>query len=70
MKPEVAAAEFEKFLALRALESSRLTAEQVLSAMLAFYRDERAEGCRFERDADMLLYDWGTYNWGRANSSS
>jgi hypothetical protein len=64
MKPEVAAAEFEKFLAQRALESSRLTAEQGLSAMLAFYRDERAEGCRFERDADMHLYEWGTDNWG------
>jgi hypothetical protein len=65
MKPETAAAEFEKFLAQRALDRTRLTAEQGVPAMLAFYRDERAEGCGFESDADMLLYEWGTYDWGR-----
>jgi hypothetical protein len=65
MKSDAAEAEFEKVLAQRALDRTRLTAEQGVPAMLAFYRDERAEGCRFERDADMLLYEWGTYNWGR-----
>jgi hypothetical protein len=65
MKPETAETEFEKVLAQRALDRTRLTAEQGVPAMLAFYRDERADGCRFEDDADMLLYEWGTYNWGR-----
>ena len=32
--------------------------------MLAFYRDVRAEGCDLARDGDMLLYQWGTYDWG------
>jgi hypothetical protein len=64
MKPEAAATEFEKFLAQRALDRTRLTAEQGVPAMLAFYSDERADGCRFDRDADMLLYEWGTYDWG------
>jgi hypothetical protein len=58
MKTDAAEAEFEKVLAQRALDRTRLTAEQGVPAMLAFYRDERAEGCRFERDADMLLGSW------------
>ena len=65
MKPETAEIEFEKLLAQRALDRTRLTSEQGVAAMLAFYRAERAEGCSFERDADMLLYEWGIYNWGR-----
>lgn len=65
MKPETAQVEFEKVLTQRALERTRLTAKEGVPAMLAFYRDERADGCSFDRDADMLLYEWGTYDWGR-----
>jgi hypothetical protein len=65
MKPETAEVEFENVLTQRSLDRARLTPEQGVAAMLAFYRDERAEGCRFERDADMLLFEWGVYNWGR-----
>src|SRR5258708_2339438 len=65
MKPEKAEVEFEKVLSQRALERTRLTAEQGVAAMLAFYGNERAEGCRFDSDADMLLYEWGTYDWGQ-----
>lgn len=60
MKPETAATEFVDFMARRGLVRMDLTAEQGLPAMLAYYREERAEGCSFEQDADMLLYQWGT----------
>jgi hypothetical protein len=33
--------------------------------MLAYYAEERAEGCSFEGDRDMLLFQWGTYDWGK-----
>jgi hypothetical protein len=33
--------------------------------MLDFYRDERVEDCKIEDDGDMLLYQWGTYDWGQ-----
>ena len=32
--------------------------------MLSFYREVRAERCRIDKDGDMLLYQWGTYDWG------
>jgi hypothetical protein len=65
MKPETAATEFVEFMARRALIRDDLTAEHGVPAMLAYYQEERAEGCNFEHDADMLLYEWGTYDWGR-----
>jgi hypothetical protein len=65
MKPETAATEFVEFMARRALVRADLTAQQGVPAMLAYYKEERAEGLSFENDADMLLYEWGTYDWGR-----
>jgi hypothetical protein len=65
MQPENAAIEFVELMLQRGLDRASLTVEQGVSAMLAFYRDVRADGCSFESDADMLLYQWGTYDWGR-----
>lgn len=33
--------------------------------MLAFYGDVRAEGCDLAHDGDMLLYQYGTWDWGK-----
>jgi hypothetical protein len=65
MKPETAATEFVEFMARRALIRDDLTAEHGVPAMLAYYQEQRAEGCSFEHDADMLLFEWGTYDWGQ-----
>jgi len=32
--------------------------------MLDFYRHQRADDCDPEADGDMLLFQWGTYDWG------
>lgn len=41
-----------------------LRLQSTIAAFFDFYRDERAEGCDVHDDADMLLFDWGTYDWG------
>jgi hypothetical protein len=33
--------------------------------MTSFFRDVRAEDCDRASDGDMLLYQWGSYDWGR-----
>lgn len=43
---------------------NELNADQAVTVMLDFYRDQRAEDCDLEADGDMLLYQWGTYDWG------
>jgi hypothetical protein len=35
-----------------------------LERMLAFYGEVRADDVDLETDGDMLLFQWGTYDWG------
>lgn len=35
-----------------------------IESMLAFYRSSRVRGCDLESQGDMLLFQWGTYDWG------
>jgi hypothetical protein len=51
---------FELYLAKRALLIKGLRPAQGADAMCDFYRDVRAAA-----NSDMLLYQWGTYDWGQ-----
>src|SRR4030095_8848869 len=44
-----------------------LTPSDGIEAMLNFYSDVRAEGCLLD-GGDMLLYQWGVFDWGEAKS--
>ena len=41
-----------------------LRVQTAVDAMLDLYRNERADDCSIEEDGDMLLFQWGTYDWG------
>ena len=41
-----------------------LAPAQGVDSMIAFYRDERVIECELNTDADMLLFEWGTHDWG------
>lgn len=64
MKPEDAQEDFEQRIEESGTDLSDLTLAQGVRLMLDFYRDTRAEGCSLDDDGDMLLYQWGTYDWG------
>jgi hypothetical protein len=53
---------------LKSLKDQRVdyqvSPDAAFRALLAFYRDERASGCNVDEDADMLLFQWGIYDWG------
>lgn len=61
MKPQNAEREFRAFLLRRGTSLERLDAPVGLNAMVAFYREVRGQGLRFEHDQDMLLFQWGCY---------
>ena len=61
MKPQDADTEFRAFLLRRATSVEGLDALAGLDAMVAFYREVRGQGLRFEYDEDMLLFQWGCY---------
>jgi hypothetical protein len=54
-----------RFKALLSERSNGDQPEGIVACMLDFYRDERVADCRIEDDGDMLLYQWGTYDWGQ-----
>ena len=50
---------FLEFLRDRGEHLALLTPETGPAALIAFYREVRAHGCRFEDDQDSLLFQWG-----------
>jgi hypothetical protein len=64
MKPRSARKQFLLVVEKAGKSLARLTPAEGVALMLDFYRDERAEGCPIDEDGDMLLFQWGTYDWG------
>jgi len=46
-----------------AIPIDRLTTRQGINALLAFYADQPADGVNMDEDGDMLLFQWGVYNF-------
>jgi len=65
ISPEAARDAFVSFLETRKLDLSDLSLRDGIAAMLDFYRDVRATGLDLSKQDDMLLFQWGTYDWGR-----
>jgi hypothetical protein len=60
---ENALQEFEAFLSRRGLAVATLSVGSGSAAMLDFYQDHRPAECAQISDGDMLLFQWGTYDW-------
>ena len=61
---EDALQEFQAFLNRRGLAVATLSVASGSAAMFDFYQDLRPAGCEQIPDGDMLLFQWGTYDWG------
>jgi hypothetical protein len=46
----------------------QLTAAEGVAAMLEFYAEQRADRCNVDEDGDMLLYQWGVYDFDNGDS--
>src|SRR5688572_20396299 len=57
--------EFRAFLSRRGLAVATLDVAGGSAAMLDFYQDHRPADCAQIPDGDMLLFQWGTYDWGQ-----
>ena len=40
---------------------------ELLELVVSLYEKYRIEGTEIEEDGDMLLFQWGTYDWGKGN---
>lgn len=66
--PSQSVAAMHQFLAARGLSASRLTVPQLIESGLEFYRSVRASGLAKTPQSDMLLFQWGVYNWGHGEN--
>ena len=64
MKLKHALEEFQEYLAGSGDKGVPRTPRAGVERMMAFYRDIRADDVDLESDGDMLLFQWGTYDWG------
>ena len=64
MKPSESKHEFQARLERQLRELSSLSVIDGINAMFEFYRDVRATDCDIEGDGDMLLFQWGIYDFG------
>lgn len=65
MKVASAKKRFLQMIKPTAPQLSSLSPGEGIALMLSFYQDERADGCEIGEDGDMLLYQWGCYDWGQ-----
>jgi hypothetical protein len=63
MRPSESVTAFTESAAGRGVNLSGSTFRDGLEQMFSFYRSARATGCAGP-DGDMLLFQWGTYDWG------
>jgi hypothetical protein len=56
--------EFKRFVLECGKSFEHLSPKDTTSLMTMFYAQVRAEDCNSEDDKDMLLFQWGTYDWG------
>ncbi len=68
MKPANSADSFKTFLAERGLTAANLSVPQLVDSMLAFYRTIRASNLANDPQADMLLFQWGVFDWGHGEN--
>ncbi|HLI65987.1 MAG TPA: hypothetical protein VKU90_06450 [Caulobacteraceae bacterium] len=65
MRPSESADEFRRYAADRALGGERALLADWIAAFLAFYAEREAAGLSAEAVSDMLLFQYGCYDWGR-----
>lgn len=59
---------FEAFLNRRGVPVSSASPRVAFEAMVAFFRDMPATDCDRAANGDMLLFQWGTYDWGKGRA--
>lgn len=69
MKPKQSLRALTKRIDATGKSLTDLTVGDGIEAMLAFYTEERADGCKLEEDGDMLLYQWGTYQFSKTEKT-
>ena len=64
MKPRAIKKRFLKRIEEAGHKLNSLPITEGIEAMLRFYEEERVDGCDIDEEGDMLLFQWGSNDWG------
>lgn len=64
MEPSASAAALRRFFSGRGADFESATLPDMIETALAFYADVPAAGLTADGDPDMLLFQFGTFDWG------
>ena len=64
MESAEALTQFERFVDEGGIPLSSMPPSAAFGQLLRYYAEMRATDCDEEADQDMLLFQWGTYDWG------
>ncbi len=59
-----AADRFRDFAVAEGVDFESALAPQLVGLMIEWYATERVDEANMQADGDMLLFQWGTYDWG------
>lgn len=65
MTPETSVRGYRDWLKRKRLQVSTLTVQQIVLETIAFYENVRCNNLSSAPRSDMLLYQWGVYDWGQ-----
>jgi len=68
LNPAESVESFSAAVGASGLSIEALRAAEAVQQVLAFYRTRRFDRCDPEADGDMLLYQWGVFDWGEGPS--
>jgi hypothetical protein len=68
LAPDSSADEFASAVAASGLAIDTLDVNAAVRQVLDFYRTRRCAGCDLDADGDMLLFQWGVFDWGEGPS--
>ena len=64
MHPSESVSKLQELSTAAGTPVASMGAREAVDRMLEFYRDVRAENCVTDEEGDMLLCQWGLYDWG------
>ena len=64
IKPENSIKEFNQLLKKSKISYNEISVENLIQQQIMFYKEKRVKKVSYENDGDMILVQWGIYDWG------
>lgn len=65
MNKKAITSSFKNYLKDQGVKEKDITLESLMDLVLAYFQEVQFESADIENDGDMLLFEYGTYDWGQ-----